>query len=64
MTSQDPNGVPIDRVHIGAINTEIGERLRATLIGNPTRLPPHLLRLAEQMDSVEFGTLPSRIQLR
>jgi hypothetical protein len=63
MTSQYPNGVRIDRVHSGAINKEIGERLRATLIGNPTRLPPHLLGLAELLDSVEFGTLPSRIQL-
>jgi hypothetical protein len=64
MTSHDPNGVPIDCVHSRAISTEIGERLRATLIGNPTRLPPHLLRLAELLDSVEFGALPPGIQLR
>jgi len=53
MTSRNPSGVQINRVHSGAICTEIGERLRATLIGNPTCLLPHLLRLTELLDSVE-----------
>jgi hypothetical protein len=55
MTSQNPNGVQIDRVNSGAICTEIGERLRATLTGNPNQLPPYLLRLTEQFDGVECG---------
>jgi hypothetical protein len=54
MTSQDPN-VQIDQIHTGAICNEIGERLRATLTGNPDRLPPHILGLTEQFDSVERG---------
>jgi hypothetical protein len=55
MTSQDPNGVQIDRVHSRAIRTEIGERLRATLTGNASQLPPHLHGLTERFDSVECG---------
>ena len=55
MTSQDPNGVQIDRVHSHAIRTEIGERLRVTLAGNPNQLPPRLLGLAKRFDSVERG---------
>ena len=51
MTSQDPNGVQIDRVHSGAICTEIGERLRAMLTGNP----PHLLSLTDRLDGVKCG---------
>jgi len=53
--SQDPNGLQIHRVHSGAICTEIGERLRVTLTGNPTRLPPRLLSLTKLLDSVECG---------
>jgi hypothetical protein len=50
MTRQDRNGVQINRVHAGAICTEIGERLQATLAANSTRLPPHLVRLTELLD--------------
>jgi hypothetical protein len=57
MTSQDPNGVQIDRVHSRAIRTEIGERLRATLTGNANQLPPHLHSLTERFDSVERGEI-------
>ncbi len=55
MTSQDANGVQIDRVHSDAICTEIGERLCATLAGNPAQLPPHLLGLAELFDTAVPG---------
>ena len=55
MMSQDPDCVQIDRIHTGAICNEIGERLRATLTGNPDRLPPHILGLTERFDSVERG---------
>ena len=55
MTSQDANGVQIDRVHSDAICTEIGERLCATLAGNPAQLPPHLLGLAELFDTAVHG---------
>ena len=55
MTSQNPNGVQIDRVHSDAIRTEIGERLRAALAGNPNPLPSRLLNLLERFDSVERG---------
>jgi hypothetical protein len=55
MTSQDANGVQIDRVHSDAICMEIGERLCATLAGNPTQLPPHLLGLAELFDTAVHG---------
>jgi hypothetical protein len=52
MTNQDPNGLQINRIHTGAICNEIGERLRATLAGNPNQLPPHILGLTERFDSV------------
>jgi len=55
MTSQDPNGVQINCVHSDAICTEIGERLSATLAGNPTQLPPHLLSMAELLDTALRG---------
>jgi len=55
MTSQDPNGVQINRVHSGAICTEIGERLSAALAGNPNQLPPNLLGLTELLDSGASG---------
>jgi hypothetical protein len=55
MVSQDPNGVQIDQIHAGAICNEIGERLRATLTGNPDRLPPRIVGLTERLDSVERG---------
>jgi hypothetical protein len=55
MTSQNPNGVQIDRVDSGAIRTEIGERLRAALAANPNRLPPYLVRLTERFDGAEGG---------
>ena len=50
MTRQDRNSVQIDRVHAGAICSEIGERLQATLTVGSTRLPPHLVRLTELLD--------------
>jgi hypothetical protein len=50
MTSQEPSGVHLDRIHAAAICEEIGERLHATLRENPNRLPPHLLRLTEGLD--------------
>lgn len=53
MTSQNLNGVQIDRVHSGAICTEIGEQLRITLAGTPNPLPSRLLGLMERFDSVE-----------
>jgi hypothetical protein len=59
MTSQNPNNVQIDRVNSGAICTEIGERLRATLTGNPSQLPPYLVRLTERLDGVESGDVAS-----
>lgn len=55
MTSQNPNGVQIDRVHSGAICTEIGERLRIAMAGTPNPLPSRLLRLLERFDNVERG---------
>lgn len=55
MTSQEPNGVHIDRIHAGAICKEIGETLHARLTVNPTCLPPHLLRLTERFDRVDRG---------
>jgi len=55
MTSQDENGVQINHVHSDAIRTEIGERLCATLAGKPTQLPPHLLGLAELLDTAVHG---------
>lgn len=55
MASQDPNGVQIDSVNSGAICTEIGERLRATLRGNPNHMPPYLVSLTERFDGVECG---------
>lgn len=55
MTSQTPAGVQIDRVHSGAICTEIGERLRIALAGTPDPLPSRLLNLLERFDSVERG---------
>lgn len=61
MTSQDLNSVQIDHAHSGAICTEIGERLRATLPGDPEQLPTHLLSLTKRLDGVECGDLPSRI---
>ena len=57
MTSQDPNGVQMDRVHSRAIRTEIGERLRATLTGNANPLPPHLHSLTERLDRAECGEI-------
>jgi hypothetical protein len=60
MTSQDPCGIQINRVHSGAICMEIGERLRLTLTGNPTRVPPHLLSLTELLDDVEYGAVTFR----
>jgi len=53
MTSQNSNIVQINRVHSGAICTEIGERLRATLTGIPT--PPPLFRETELLDNAERG---------
>jgi hypothetical protein len=55
MTSQDPNVIQIDRVHSGAICTEIGERLHATPTGKPVQLPAHLLNLTELLDNIERG---------
>jgi hypothetical protein len=55
MTSQQPNDVQIDSVHTDAIRAEIGERLSATLAGNPPQLPSHLLGLAEQLDTAVPG---------
>jgi hypothetical protein len=60
MTSQDPNGVQIDRVHGRAILTEIGERLRVALAGHSNPMPPHLHGLAERFDSVERGDVASK----
>jgi hypothetical protein len=60
MTSQDPNGIQIDRLHSRAIRTEIGERLRATLTGNPNQLPPRLHSLTERFDSAECGEIAFR----
>lgn len=60
MTSQQPNDIQIDRAHAGAICKEIGERLRASPETNPTRLPPHLVRLMERFDGVERGHLAFR----
>ena len=56
MTSQDLNGVQIDRIHTGAICKAIGEGLRGTLTGDPNKLPLHLRRLMERFDSVEHGS--------
>jgi hypothetical protein len=64
MTSQDPNGVQIDRVHSGAICTEIGERLRATPTGNPIQLPTRLLTLTELLDDIERSDVASEIDSR
>ena len=50
MTRENQNRVEIDHVHAGAICAEIGERLQATLKPN-TRMPPHLVRLTELLDS-------------
>jgi hypothetical protein len=55
MTSQTPNGVQIDRVHSGAICTEIGEQLRISLAGTPNPLPSRLLSLMQRLDGVERG---------
>ena len=57
MTSQNPGGVRIDRVDSGTICTEIGERLRAALTGNPNQLPPDLVSQIERLDRVERGKL-------
>ena len=64
MTSQDPHGVQINRVHSGAICTEIGERLRTSLAGKPTRLPPDLLALTALLDSAERGDVAIEIDVR
>jgi hypothetical protein len=54
MTGEDRNGVQINRVHAGAIRTEIGERLRTALeVGRPAPLPSHLKDLADLVDGVE-----------
>jgi hypothetical protein len=53
MTSQDPNGVKINRIHAGAICEEIGERLRASPAGNPNRLPAHIVSLTELLSLME-----------
>ena len=55
MTSQEPNGIHISRVHAGAICQEIGEALHTTLAADSNRLPPHLLRLTERFDRVDRG---------
>lgn len=55
MTSQDPYGVQINRVHSDAICTEIGERLCATLAGSPTKFQPRLLSLAKMLDTAVHG---------
>jgi hypothetical protein len=55
MTIQDANGIQIDHTHSGAICNEVAERLRAVLPEKPGRLPPDLLRLTRQLDSVESG---------
>jgi hypothetical protein len=55
MTSQNPNGVQIDRVASGAIRAEFGERLRAALTANPNQLPPYLVSLTERLDGAEGG---------
>lgn len=60
MTSQDPNGVQIDRVHSGAICTEVGERLLAALARNPGQMPPRLLRLADLLDSGASSDMAAR----
>ncbi|HEX3117221.1 MAG TPA: hypothetical protein VHQ48_17265 [Bradyrhizobium sp.] len=68
MTSQDPNGVQINRVHSDAIRTEIGERLCATLPENRTEVPTRLLSLAALLDTVVHGDVafndPIKIDLR
>ena len=61
--SQDPNGVQIDQIHTGAICSEIGERLRATLAGNPKQVPLHILGLTERFDSVERGDAALRASI-
>lgn len=55
MTSQDPNGVQINRVHSAAIRTEIGARLCDRLARNRTQLPPRLLDLAKMLDVAVSG---------
>ena len=68
MTSQEPNGIHISRVHAGAICQEIGEALHAKLTANPDGLPPHLLRLTERFDRVDRGDVafkaPTEIDAR
>jgi hypothetical protein len=59
MSGQEQVGVQIGRDHIKAICAEIGERLPAALRGSPARLPPHLLRLMELLDSLEGRDAPS-----
>jgi hypothetical protein len=63
MMSQDPNGIQIDRIHTGAICKEIGERLHATLAGNPKQVPPSILGLTERFDSVERGNAAFRASI-
>jgi hypothetical protein len=53
MTKQDQSGLQIDPIHTGAICQEFGERLRADLKQNPSRLPPGILGLMERFDSVD-----------
>lgn len=53
MARQFPNGVKIDQTHASAICEEIGERLRASPAGKPTRTPAHIVRLAELLRLME-----------
>jgi hypothetical protein len=60
MTRQNPNRVEFTHVHSEAICSEVGERLRSALPAEPARLPPDLLRLTKQLDSVTGGDPPFR----
>jgi hypothetical protein len=57
MTSQDPNGVQISRIHSDAIRTEIGERLCATLPENRAQMSARLLSLAALLDTAAHGDI-------
>ena len=57
MTSQEPNGVHLNRIHAGAICREIGEALQVKLPANSNHLPPHLRRLTERFDRVDRDAL-------
>jgi hypothetical protein len=68
MTTQDWDRVRIDSVHSGAICTEIGERLRASLAAAHQRWPSDLRKLTELLDPAEHrdgrSSAPSKIDPR